>query len=69
MSTIGDLFKAVREVIVLTERIEAAATVAREANQRSHENRERIIRLETQMEMMGRGAPSRPLLPPTARGE
>ena len=66
MSTIGDLFKAIREVIVLTERIEAAANVAREANQRSQENRERIIRLETQLEMMG-GAP-RPPAPPRLQG-
>lgn len=63
MSTIGDLLKAIREVVLLTERVEKAAAAAEAANERSLENRERIVRIETILELAMARAGGPPRLP------
>lgn len=64
MSTLSDLMKAMRDVALLTHRVDQANTMAKEANDRSLENRDRIGRIETALNFMMRDLDAQRRLPP-----
>ena len=57
---IGDLAKGIREVLILTERVDGALDLARQADKRSLENRERIVRMEAILEIALKRQPKLP---------
>lgn len=56
MSAFSRLFEGIREVLVMAERVEQATKLAEDAHRLGLDNRERIVRLETIIDLAsGRG--------------
>lgn len=64
MSGVSDFLKAVKDIVLLSHKIEETANIAREANQRSLENRDRIGRIETALMFIIKEQDAQRRLPP-----
>ncbi|MEB1776535.1 hypothetical protein VDS39_19950 [Xanthomonas campestris pv. campestris] len=65
MTTLTDVMKALREVIVMNERVTTLAGLVDKLASESVETRERLVRVETVLELAFKAPPDRgPLLPP-----
>lgn len=69
MSTMGDVVKVLKDVVMMNERIEQLTAITKELERENRDMRERLVRVETIIEIASRqGGSHQRAIPPTIEG-
>lgn len=63
MTWMADVFSGFQQAALLKDKVDRALQTAQDAQRHSTENRERIVALETTMDIASRGRSTQPRLP------